>query len=81
MVSEVNGGYYNHRLIMLVKRLSWAIKAVCGLEKLNLKDERDGVIWSSIRNSLFIWINYIRGGNMLLPFLNSLAYKRHDQFI
>lgn len=72
MVSEVNGGDYNHILIMLVKHLSWAIKAVCGLEKSNLKDERDGVIRSSIRNCLFIRINYIRGVTFLFILFNDI---------
>jgi hypothetical protein len=72
MVSEVSGGDYNHRLIILVKRLSWAIKALCGLEKSNLKDERDGVIWSSIRNSLFIWVIIFGGATFLFILFNDI---------
>jgi hypothetical protein len=37
MVSEENGGDYNNRLSMLVKRLSQVLKIVCGLEKIEFK--------------------------------------------
>lgn len=52
-----------------------------GHKKSNLKDERDRVIWGSIRNNLFIWINYFRCTNFFIYFNDIFSgLELPDQF-